>query len=91
MTDYLSQAYEDMIWNLENSSTIRDIHEAEVDEQKINEFRNECREEELKQIESKGDEYFETVFYLNILEQLEKMGDFLINISQAIIHKKVTL
>ena len=84
MTGFLSQAYEDMIWNLENAGKIRDIHNSEVDEQAINAFRDECRERELEGIESKGDAYFETVFYLNILEQLEKMGDFLINISQSV-------
>ena len=87
MTGYLSQAYEDMIWNLENSSRIKDIRNAELDERAINEFRDECREKELGDIESKGDAYFETVFYLNILEQLEKMGDFLINVSQAVLRK----
>ena len=84
MTGLLSQAYEDMIYNLENASSIKDIKNAEIDEKAINDFRTECRETELKDIETKGDTYFETVFYLNILEQLEKMGDFLINISQAI-------
>lgn len=84
MTGFLSQAYEDMIWNLENAGKIRDIHNSEVDEQAINAFRDECRERELEGIESRGDAYFETVFYLNILEQLEKMGDFLINISQSV-------
>ena len=44
---------------------------------------------ELKEIDTKGDAYFETVFYLNILEQLEKMGDYLINISQSINIKKL--
>lgn len=87
MTGYLSQAYEDMIWNLENSSNIKDIHNAELDEKAINEFRDECRETELVDIETKGDSYFESVFYLNILEQLEKMGDFLINVSQAVLRK----
>ena len=85
MLGLLSQAYEDMIWNLENSGRIVDIKNAEIDEMAINEFRDECRDKELEGIESKGDEYFETVFYLNVLEQLEKMGDFLINISQSII------
>lgn len=88
MTGYLSQAYEDMIWNLEHSNQIKDIHNAEIDEQAINKFRNECRDAELQDIEAKGDAYFETVFFLNILEQLEKMGDFLINISQAITVKQ---
>jgi phosphate:Na+ symporter len=85
MTGMLSQAYEDMIWNLENAADIKDIKNAEIDEQAINEYRDECREEELKDIESKGDAYFETVFYLNTLNGLEKMGDFLINISQALV------
>jgi len=85
MLGFLSQAYEDMIWNLENAGRIKDIHNAEVDEAAINDFRDECRDRELSGIESKGDAYFETVFYLNVLEQMEKMGDYLINISQNII------
>lgn len=91
MVGLLSQAYEDMIWNLENATRLKDISNAEIDEKTINEFRNQCRDEELSGLEdtegltAKGDAYFETVFYLNTLEQLEKMGDFLINISQNIL------
>ena len=88
MTGFLSQAYEDMIWNLQNADRITDIRNAEIDENAVNNFRNECRDAELADIESKGDEYFEAVFYLNILEQLERMGDFLINISQSVVGKK---
>ena len=73
-----------MIWNLENADKIMDIRNAENAEVEINAFRDECRDLELKEIDTKGDAYFETVFYLNILEQLEKMGDYLINISQSI-------
>lgn len=85
MLSLLSKAYEDMILNLENALTLSDISNAEADEQDINKFRNECRDHELELIDSKGDEYFETVFFLNILEQMERMGDFLINISQSIV------
>ena len=63
------------IWNVELSTE---------DEKAINAFRDSCRDKELKEIERKGDSYFETVFYLDILEEMEQMGDFLINISQAI-------
>lgn len=85
MLGLLSQAYEDMIWNVENAGRIVDIHNAEIDEAAINDFRDECREREMRDIESKGDAYFETVIYLNVLEELEKMGDFLINISQSVL------
>lgn len=88
MLELISNAYEDMIWNLENYGKLTDIRNAENDEKAINEYRDSCREEELAVIESKGDAYFETVFYLNILEKLEKMGDYLINISQSIILSK---
>lgn len=84
MVGFLAQAYEDMIWNLENADKIRDIRNAEIDEKAINEFRDECREKELQVIDQKGDAYFETVFYLNIIEQLEQMGDHVINVSQNI-------
>lgn len=84
MIGHLSKAYEDMISNLENAGKIKDIRNAELNEQAINSFRDECREYELKNIESSGDAYFETVFFLNILEEMEKMGDFVINISQSI-------
>lgn len=85
MTGFLSQAYEDMIWNLENAGSIKDINNAETDERAINEFRNERRELSLQNIDNDKDAYFETIFYLNILEDLEKMGDYLINISQAVL------
>ena len=78
MVGLLSQAYEDMIWNLENAGHLKDITNAELDEKAINEFRDDCRDAELS-----GPDV--SVFYLNTLEQLEKMGDFLINISQSIV------
>ena len=84
MTGLLSQAYEDMIYNLEHETSLEDIANAETDEKAINTYRNERRDFELSRIESSGEGYFEAVFYLNILDALEKMGDFLINISQAL-------
>ena len=82
MIGLLSKAYEDMIDNLKNRPS--EIYNAIEDEKAINAFRDSCRDRELSEIERKGDSYFETVFYLDILEELEQMGDFLINISQAI-------
>ena len=75
MTGLLERGYDAMIWNLEHVHEIRDIRNAETAEASINAFRNACRETELKTIESKGDSYFETVFYLNITDELERMGD----------------
>ena len=87
MTSLLGSAYEAMIYNLSNKATIRDIDNAVKAEAAINEYRDECRDLELKDIDNKKDAYFETVFFINILEALEKMGDYLINISEAAIRR----
>ena len=76
-----------MIYNLSNKATIKDIDNAVKAEAAINEYRDECRDLELKDIDNKKDAYFETVFFINILEALEKMGDYLINISEAAIRR----
>ena len=87
MTSLLGSAYEAMIYNLSNKATIKDIDNAVKAEAAINEYRDECRDLELKDIDNKKDAYFETVFFINILEALEKMGDYLINISEAAIRR----
>lgn len=84
MMELVSRAYDAMVYNLENSSTITNIDnaiEAEVD---INNKRNLLRDKEMQRAESNGEAYFESVFYLNLLEKFEDMGDFIINISQAV-------
>lgn len=85
MTGLISDACEEMIYNLENYLSIKDISNAEAEERRINEYRDKCRTEVLDIVENAGDSYFETVFYLNILEKLEKMGDFIINVSQTLV------
>lgn len=84
MIGLLSNAYEAMIYNLENDSTIRNIDNAILAEGEINHLRDQLREQAMKVIEADGNTYFESVFYLGLLESLEEMGDFVINISQAV-------
>ena len=61
MIGYVSQAYEEMIWNLENADKIMDIRNAENAEVEINAFRDECRDLELKEIEDYHDESYLSV------------------------------
>lgn len=83
----LDTAYEAMIYNLRNKASIKEISNAQKAEEAINAWRDQCRDIELSDIDNKKDAYFETVFFINILEALEKMGDFLINISEAAIRR----
>jgi Na/Pi-cotransporter len=89
MATRLSEAYNCMVVNLEANGDLHDISNAVNAEQELNLCRDNYREEELLGIESDGSKYFEGVFFLGILEEMEKMGDYLINISQAALGRKV--
>ena len=36
-------------------------------------------------MEKKGDAYFESVFFLDILDELENIGGYAINVSEALV------
>jgi phosphate:Na+ symporter len=52
-------------------------------EVEINEHRTILREEEIRHIEQNGSNYHGNVYYLDIISEVERMGDYIINISQA--------
>ena len=50
----------------------------------ISDLRNNIREEEIHKIETDGSNYQSSVYYLDTISEIERMGDFIINISQAL-------
>lgn len=50
----------------------------------INDLRNDIREQEIHKIETDGSNYQSSVYYLDTVSEIERMGDFIINISQAL-------
>ena len=86
MSELIMKAYDVMIENLKNEN-LRDISNALNCEYNINECRNHLREEHIVNIESDSYNYLTGVYYMDVLAELEKIGDFLINISQAVVGK----
>ena len=86
MIDAIHHAYEVMINNLSqaHAGTLWDISNAWQAEEQINQLRNQLREAEIEDIEQNKTNYQTSVYYLDIVSELEKMGDFMINISQAL-------
>ena len=82
MMDLVQKGYDAMVENLKNHN-LKDITNAENCEYNINECRNHLREEHIVNIESNSYNYLTGVYYMDVLSELEKIGDFLINISQA--------
>lgn len=89
MTDLVDKAYVAMINNLNiGYGNLKDISNAYDAEQNINEMRNNLREEEIVNIEHDGKNYQTSVYYMDVLSELESMGDFMINVSQALAKNK---
>ncbi len=86
MMDIVLKGYDVMIQNLKNPE-LKDISNAENAEYNINECRNHIREEHIVNIENNSYSYLTGVYYMDVLAELEKIGDFLINISQAVVGK----
>ena len=85
MLDLLNAAYEAMIYNIEYYNEIKDIEKAKNAELAIDAFKKECKLKEYDSMEKKGDAYFESVFFLDILDELENIGDYAINVSEALV------
>jgi phosphate:Na+ symporter len=85
MCDLVQRGYDVMIENLKNPH--KDLATAQNCEYNINECRNHLREEHIVNIESDSYNYLTGVYYMDVLSELEKIGDFLINITQAVVGK----
>ena len=84
MLDTMQKAYDVMNANLAQAN-VTDITDAYVAEDAINNMRDSLREEHLKNMEVKSYDYTAGVYYFDLVQELETMGDFMINISQALV------
>ena len=86
MADAVDHAYDAMINNLNAAykDELTEISNAYNAEDRINNLRNNLRDSEIEDIESSQKNYQTSVYYMDIVNELEKMGDFMINISQSL-------
>ena len=91
MVDLVDNAYKAMIENLNAASdnTLVEISNAYAAEERINAKRNDLRDEEIESIENERKNYQTSVYYMDVVNELEKMGDFMINVSQDLYKCKV--
>jgi phosphate:Na+ symporter len=84
MIELVDKAYESMIENLmlAKKSNIDNISNAYNAENHINDLRNKLRDKEIEEIETGEKNYQTSVYYMDIVNELERMGDFIINISE---------
>ena len=85
LLDLVDKAYVVMIENLKSDSMgMIGLKKAVDCEIQINELRNLLREDEISNMEKDGTHYLSSVYYMDVISEIERMGDFIINISQAL-------
>ena len=91
MVNLVEAAYDSMIANLEATSEDRldNIQNAYNAEENLNVMRNNLRDTEIENIEQNADSYVTSVYFMDLINELEKMGDFIINISQDLLKYKL--
>ena len=86
MATAVENAYDAMIANLNSAhkGQLAEISNAYNAEDRINNLRNYLRDSEIEEIESSRKNYQTSVYYMDVVSEFEKMGDFIINISQTL-------
>ena len=85
MLALVDNAYAVMIENLAREEFKAEHLQSAVEcEIAINERRTALREEEIHRIEEGGSNYQSSVYYIDTVVEIERMGDYIINISEAL-------
>lgn len=84
MADAVCEAYDVMIENLNAAykGELVDIANAYSAEDHLNALRNNIRDAVIEDIDNDGKNYQTSVYYMDLVNEYEHMGDFMINVSQ---------
>ena len=79
-----------MIEILKKSELVRDdVNPSYNIENEINNYRNQLKIHNVEDINNKKYQYQDGVYYMDIIGEAEKLGDYVLNVVQAVIVKKI--
>ena len=86
MFKYVEEAMSNMILVLKDVENVRDadIMRSHNKEREINNYRNLLRTENIESINQKEYNYQSGIFYMDIICEAEKVGDYIINVVEAV-------
>ncbi len=85
MYDLLKKAFTEMNLNLEKGFSDVNIEQAYILENQINEKRNQLRQQHVEDLKEKRYKHKIGSLYSDMFSQSERIGDYIINVSEAII------
>jgi phosphate:Na+ symporter len=86
MFKYVSEALDNMLLILREIETAneKDIMESYNKEREINNYRNSLRSENVENVNQKIYPYEEGIFYMDIICESEKLGDYIVNVVDGV-------
>ena len=79
-----------MIEILKKSELVRDdVNPSYNIENEINNYRNQLKIHNVEDINNKKYQYQDGVYYMDIIGEAEKLGDYVLNVVQSVIEKKI--
>ncbi|RHR62199.1 Na/Pi cotransporter family protein [Parabacteroides sp. AF17-28] len=79
-----------MIEILKKTELVRDdVNPSYNIENEINNYRNQLKNHNVEDINNKKYQYQDGVYYMDIIGEAEKLGDYVLNVVQAVIEKKI--
>ena len=90
MFELVSQALTRMTYILsKNEATHEDINPSYNIENEINNYRNQLKSRNIEDINNKEYQYQDGVYYMDLVSESEKLADYVLNVVQAAIEKKI--
>lgn len=90
MFELVSKALTRMTYILsKNEATHEDINPSYNVENEINNYRNQLKSRNIEDINNKQYQYQDGVYYMDMVSESEKLGDYVLNVVQAVIEKKI--
>ena len=90
MFELVSQALARMTYILSKNEAIHeDINPSYNIENEINNYRNQLKSRNIEDINNKEYQYQDGVYYMDLVSESEKLADYVLNVVQAAIEKKI--
>ena len=84
MFDLVDEAFDLMVNHLENDYAKAELEKAQETEMRINQKRDELRSQHLENVERKNYNVQSGMIYNDLFSSLEKIGDHIINVTEAV-------
>jgi phosphate:Na+ symporter len=85
MMDIVEKAIQQMVDAIENDHVSdEELNRSNNTENEINNYRNRLKSQNIADVNAKKYEYQDSVTYMDIIVECEKMGDYIINVIEAL-------